>query len=93
MALLCVSLGAIGLTQVSIWSATQDLGGAATGAVSGWTNCWGNSAGFVGPLALAWLVGLTGSWAGGVLPIGGAGLAAAVLWLFVRPQTPIAALS
>jgi ACS family glucarate transporter-like MFS transporter len=93
MALLCVSLGAIGLTQVSIWSATQDLGGAATGTVSGWTNCWGNSAGFVGPVALAWFVGLTGSWAGAVLLIALAGLAGAVLWLFVRPERPLPALN
>ena len=93
MALLCVSLGAIGLTQVSIWSATQDLGGAATGVVSGWTNCWGNSAGFVGPVLTAYLVAWTGSWAGAVLGIAGAGLAGAVLWLFVQPQRPIPALS
>jgi ACS family glucarate transporter-like MFS transporter len=92
MALLCVSLGAIGLTQVSIWSATQDLGGAATGVVSGWTNCWGNSAGFVGPVLTAFLVQMTGSWAGAVLGIAGAGLAGAVLWLFVHPQRVIPAL-
>ncbi|MBV9538393.1 MAG: MFS transporter [Acidisphaera sp.] len=92
MLLLCVSLGAIGLTQVSIWSATQDLGGAATGVVSGWTNCWGNAAGFVGPVLTAYLVGWTGSWAGAVLGIAGAGLAGALLWLLVRPQRPIPAL-
>ncbi|HEX3349328.1 MAG TPA: MFS transporter [Acetobacteraceae bacterium] len=92
MALLCISLGAIGLTQVSIWSATQDLGGGATGVVSGWTNCWGNSAGFVGPVLTAYLVYWTGSWAGAVLGIAGAGLAGALLWLFVQPQRRIPAL-
>jgi ACS family glucarate transporter-like MFS transporter len=77
---------------VSIWSATQDLGGGATGVVSGWTNCWGNSAGFVGPVLTAYLVYWTGSWAGAVLGIAGAGLAGALLWLFVQPQRRIPAL-
>ena len=93
MTLLCVSLGAVGLTQVSIWSSTQDLGGGATGVVSGWTNCWGNAAGFVGPVLTAYLVQWTGSWAGAVVGIAGAGVAGAVLWLFVHPERPIPALS
>jgi ACS family glucarate transporter-like MFS transporter len=89
MSLLCVSLGAIGLTQVSIWSATQDLGRGATGVVSGWANCWGNSAGFVGPVATAYLVRWTGGWTGALLGIALAGGAGAVLWLFVHPQRPL----
>ncbi len=92
MALLCVSLGGVGLTQVSIWSATQDLGGAATGVVSGWANFWGNAAGVVGPVVTAYLVRWTGSWAGALLGIALAGLAGAVLWLFVHPERPLAAL-
>ena len=93
MTLLCVSLGAIGLTQVSIWSATQDLGRAATGIVSGWANCWGNSAGFVGPVMTAYLVEWTGGWTGALLGIALAGGAGAVLWLFVHPQRPLTALA
>jgi ACS family glucarate transporter-like MFS transporter len=91
--LLCVSLGAIGLTQVSIWSATQDLGGGATAVVAGWTNCWGNSAGFVGPVITAYLVEWTGGWEGALLGIAIAGAAGAILWLFVHPQRPIPALA
>lgn len=59
MVLLCISLGAIGLTQVSIWSSTQDLRRAATGIVSGWTGGWSGAllgialAGTVG--AVLWL--------------------------------------
>jgi ACS family glucarate transporter-like MFS transporter len=86
MVLLCISLGAIGLTQVSIWSATQDLGGPITGVVSGWANCWGNAAGFVGPVLTAALVQWTGSWTGALLGIALAGGAGAVLWLLVHPQ-------
>jgi ACS family glucarate transporter-like MFS transporter len=91
MVLLCVSLGAIGLTQVSIWSATQDLGGSVTGVVSGWANCWGNSAGFVGPVLTAALVQWTGSWSGALLGIALAGGAGAVLWLLVHPQRGLGA--
>lgn len=93
MTLLCVSLGAIGVTQVSIWSATQDLGRGATGVVSGWANCWGNSAGFVGPVLTAKLVGWTGSWSGALLGIAIAGGVGAILWLFVHPQRPLDALA
>ncbi len=89
MTLLCVSLGAIGLVQVSIWSATQDLGRGATGVVSGWANFWGNAAGVVGPVVTAYMVGLTGGWSGALLGIALAGVVGAVLWLFVQPQRPM----
>lgn len=90
MVLLCVSLGAIGLTQVSIWSACQDIGGAATGVVTGWTNFLGNSSGFVGPVVIALLVRWTGGWSGALLGIALAGACGAVLWLFVHPERPLA---
>jgi ACS family glucarate transporter-like MFS transporter len=93
MTLLCVSLGAVGLTQVSIWSATQDLGRSSTGVVSGWTNFWGNMAGVVGPVLTAYLVEWTGSWSGALLGIALAGLAGAVLWVFVHPERPIVAVA
>jgi MFS transporter, ACS family, glucarate transporter len=89
MVLLCISLGAIGLTQVSIWSSTQDLGQAATGIVSGWTNFWGNAAGVAGPVLTAFLVRWTGTWSGALLGIALAGAAGAVLWLFVHPERPL----
>ncbi len=89
MVLLCISLGAIGLTQVSIWSSTQDLGRAATGIVSGWTNFWGNAAGVAGPVLTAFLVRWTGSWSGALFGIAVAGAAGAVLWVFVHPERPL----
>ena len=91
MMLLCVSLGAVGLTQVSIWSATQDLGRAATGVVSGWANFWGNAAGVAGPVLTAYLVDWTGGWSGALLGIALSGLVGAVLWLFVHPERPLQA--
>ncbi len=90
MTLLCVSLGAVGLTQVSIWSATQDLGRASTGVVSGWANGWGNAAGVAGPVLTAYLVAWTGGWSGALLGVALSGLAGAVLWLFVHPERPLA---
>lgn len=93
MALLCLSLGAVGVTQVSIWPSTQDLGGPATGIVSGWTNFWGNAAGVAGPVLMAYLVRWTGSWSGAMIGIALSGLAGAVLWLFVHPQRRLAALA
>lgn len=89
VALLCVSLGAIGLTQVSIWSSCQDLGGAATGVVTGWANFLGNSSGFVGPVILAYLVSWFGGWSGALVVLAVAGLCGAVLWLFVHPERPL----
>ncbi len=93
MTMLCVSLGAVGLVQVSIWSATQDLGRTATGVVTGWTNCWGNSAGFVGPVAMAYLVRWTGSWNVALPTIAAFAAAGALLWLLVHPERPIPALA
>ena len=69
MALLCVSLAAVGVTQVSIWPSTQDLGRSATGLVSGWTNFWGNAAGVAGPMLMAALVHWTGGWSGAMVGI------------------------
>jgi ACS family glucarate transporter-like MFS transporter len=93
MALLCLSLGAVGVTQVCIWPSTQDLGGAATAIVSGWTNFWGNAAGVAGPILTAYLVRWTGSWSGALIGIALAGVAGALLWLFVHPQRRLAALA
>ncbi|HEY1934443.1 MAG TPA: MFS transporter [Acetobacteraceae bacterium] len=93
MALLCLSLASVGVTQVSIWPSTQDLGRGATGLVSGWTNFWGNAAGVAGPMLMAALVSWTGSWSGAMIGIALSGVAGAVLWLFVHPQRPLAALA
>jgi len=44
-------------------------------------------------MLMAFLVSWTGSWAGALLGIALSGIAGAVLWLFVRPEQPIAALA
>ena len=86
---LMISLGAIGLTQVSIWSATQDLSATFTASVAGWTNFWGNFAAALGPIFTALLVGLTTNWTTALLVMAIAGACGAVLWLFVHPERPL----
>jgi hypothetical protein len=61
--------------------------------VSGWTNFWGSSAGVVGPILMAFLVGWTGSWAGALLGTARSAVAGAILWLFDHPERSIAALA
>jgi len=62
MALFCLSLGALGFSQVSIWSSVQDLTRGYTGAVAGWTTFWGNAASGIAPVVMAVLARWTGSW-------------------------------
>jgi len=77
------------MVQVSIWSACQDLGREFTASVTGWVNMWGNSAGALGPLFTAFLVGLGHSFTSAVTIVGLSGIAGIVLWLFVNPQKPL----
>lgn len=86
---LMISLGGIGLTQVSIWSSTQDLAPQMTGSVSGWTNFWGNFSGALGPIFTALLVGLTANWGTALLVMAVAGLVGAALWLVIHPERPL----
>ncbi len=81
-----ISLGSIGMVQVSIWPTCTDLGGNMTGSVTGWTNFWGNFAGALGPIFTALLVGLTSSWGTALTVMGIAALVGAGLWLLVHPE-------
>jgi ACS family glucarate transporter-like MFS transporter len=87
--LMMVSMAGIGMVQVSIWSACQDLGREFTASVTGWVNMWGNSAGALGPLFTAFLVGFGHSFTSAVTIVGLSGIAGIVLWLFVNPQKPL----
>jgi MFS transporter, ACS family, glucarate transporter len=86
-----ISLGSVGMVQVSIWPTCTDLGGNMTGSVTGWTNFWGNFAGALGPVFTAILVSLTANWAESLLVMALAALIGAVLWLLVRPDRPLKA--
>jgi ACS family glucarate transporter-like MFS transporter len=91
VAWLCVSLGAVGMVQVQVWGACQDLGGRYSATITGWTNTWGNLTGAAGPLFTGLLVGIGASWgiALGVLSV--AALLGAICWIFVRADRPLAA--
>lgn len=87
--LLCLSFAAVGFVQVVVWSATQDLGRAFAGVMSGWTNVWGALSNVAGPMTLALVVKVTHSWASGMIVIGAAAACGALLWLFVHPERPL----
>jgi MFS transporter, ACS family, glucarate transporter len=87
--LLCLSFAAVGFVQVVVWSATQDLGRAFAGVMSGWTNVWGALSNVAGPMTLALIVKVTHSWGSGMIVIGAAAGCGALLWLFVRPERPL----
>lgn len=87
--LLCLSFAAVGFAQVVVWSATQDLGRAFAGVMSGWTNVWGALSNVAGPMTLAFVVKVTHSWESGMIVIGAAAACGALLWLFVHPERPL----
>lgn len=91
MALLCVSLGAVGVVQVQVWAACQDLGGKYAGTVSGWTNLWGNLTGAAGPLFTGVLVGIGGNWGIALVVLAIAGFLGGLTWFFVHPERPLQA--
>ena len=53
MFVMVFTTGAVGVVQVQIWSACQDLAGRYTATVSGWTNFWGNLTAAFGPIFTA----------------------------------------
>lgn len=89
IACLTLSLGALGLVSVTIWSSCANMGGASAGALTGWTNMWANLANALGPIFTAFITGLTGSWAMGIMVLGVTGLLGAVLWLNIHPERPL----
>ncbi|MFJ5764990.1 MFS transporter [Lysinibacillus sp. NPDC093210] len=85
---LSLCLGSLGFTVVCSWASATDLGRNFSGSVSGWMNLWGNLGAFVSPLLCGWLaekfgwnitLGVT------VIPV----FIAAILWLFVKPDTSL----
>lgn len=90
MVFLCLSLGAVGTVQVQVWAACQDLGGAHSATVTGWTNLWGNLMSAAGPLFTGILVSIGGNWLLALVVLAAAGLLGAGCWFFVHPERPLA---
>ena len=93
MVFLCVSLGAVGVVQVQVWGACQDLGGAYSPTVTGWTNFFGNLMSAAGPLFTGLLVGIGGNWVLALGILAAAGILGAVCWFVVHPERPLQARS
>jgi len=88
LASICLSLAALGFSQVVTWSVVQDIGGADTGALTGLINLTGNLAAGAAPFVSAIIVDRTGSWTDSFLLLGAIGAAGALIWLFIRPDRP-----
>jgi MFS transporter, ACS family, glucarate transporter len=91
MLFLCLSLGAVGMVQVQVWAACQDLGGEHSATVTGWTNLCGNLMSAAGPLFTGILVGIGGNWVLALMILAVAGVLGAGCWFFVHPERPLRA--
>jgi MFS transporter, ACS family, glucarate transporter len=88
---LCISLGAVGVVQVQVWAACQDLGGTYSPTLTGFTNLCGNLAAAAGPIFTALLVGIGGNWGLALVVMAVAGVLGTMCWLFVHPERPLTA--
>lgn len=87
---LTVSMFGIGTTQVSVWASCQDLGGARSATLAGWTSGWAIGGTLLCPALVVWLVGDSNNWSAAltamsVLPA----IAGSLIWLLVRPDKPL----
>ncbi|MDT7645004.1 MAG: transporter, family, glucarate transporter, partial [Pseudonocardiales bacterium] len=89
MLFLCLSLGSVGMVQVQVWAACQDLGGEHSATVTGWTNLCGNLMSAAGPLFTGILVGIGGDWLLALMILAVAGVLGAGCWFFVHPERPL----
>jgi ACS family glucarate transporter-like MFS transporter len=89
IAWMCLSLAAIGVVQVQVWAACQDLGGHHAPAVTGFTNMCGNLTAAFGPLFTSLLVGIGGNWVLALTLLSAIGVLGIICWIFVRPDRPL----
>jgi len=64
----------------------QDIGGEMTATVSGLANFTGTLLAAIGPVAAAWIVDLSGSWALAATILGAVAILGVLLWLGVHPD-------
>ena len=67
---LVLILLAMGLVQIAIWSAVQDIGGQYTSVVAGWANALMNVGAAIGPLLMAYSVSVHKTWNASLTAIG-----------------------
>ena len=71
------------------WGACMDVGGKYAGTLSGSMNMMGNFGSAVSPLALGYLMQLTGSWQLSLYSMAFAYVLAGLSWVFIDPVTPL----
>lgn len=77
------------ITLPPAWTTCMDIGGKYVGTVSGTMNMMGNLGGFVSPIVLGYIVGITGNWALTFYVTAGFHLLAAICWWALDPVTPL----
>ena len=78
----------LGVGSNCAWTTCTEIGGKFAGTVTGWMNFWGNAIGGVSPLIIAWFVMHYG-WRAAILVTAASGISGTILWIFVRPNSPI----
>ena len=81
---IAVAAGAGDLALSTLWAASVDLGGVASGSAAGLMNCFANLAGFSAPVLIGWLLHKGGDWTEVLLVEAILNVGAAITWLFVR---------
>jgi ACS family glucarate transporter-like MFS transporter len=92
LAVACLAIAVFGadMTLAPSWAVCVDIGRRYAGTVSGTMNMAGNLGSFVTSLAFAYLLAWTGTHHVFFYVAAGLNLLAAMLWLFIRPQQPLA---
>ena len=83
LVLLALSLGCMGLVQVSTWSTLQDIGGASTGILTAWNGMLTNAGAAIGPVLMAALAQHQKDWTGALLLVVASGVVGALAWTMI----------
>jgi sugar phosphate permease len=91
--LLAFALGSADLALSACWAVPLDIGADHAGVITGFMNTFGNLGGLIGPLVVGIAVDRWGSWTFPFYITSAIYVAAAIAWLFINPNEPIAGLS
>ena len=77
------------LMMPGAWTACMDVGGRYVGTLAGTMNMMGNLGGFVSPIVIGYIVGLTNNWNLTFYVTAAVYVVGAVFWLLMDPVTPL----
>jgi nitrate/nitrite transporter NarK len=91
LAVSAIALASFGndLTMPGSWTSCMDIGGRYVGTLAGMMNMVGNIGGFLSPIVLGYIVGLTGNWNLTFYVTAGVYVLGALCWWFMDPVTPL----